>query len=160
VFHFIISEKYLAFLSLTDFIRRPELCLALTGRCAAIKLMLTSCGGRRYLVIRDGSTPVFFTVIQRLSGVVNVGVEMTYCGEWGDSPFWANLQNFITTYESIRFHTRSPLLLNDGKDVSFYIVTPIWNVVEIGCGSNAVRLCTGYVSGKFYCLLIAGKNRP
>lgn len=160
MFHFLTSEKYLAFPSLTDFIRRPESFLALTGGCVAIKLMLTSCGGRRYLVIRDGSTPVFFTVIQRLPGVVNVRVEMAYCGEWGDIPVWSNLQNFITTYESIRFHTRSPLLLNDGNDFSFYIVTPIWNVVQIGCGNNAVRLCTGYVSGKCYCLLIADKNRP
>ena len=85
---------------------------------------------------------------------------MVYSGEWGDNPVWANLQNFITTYETIGFHNRSPLLLNDGNDYSFYVVIPIWNAVQIGCGSIAVRLCTGYVSGEFYCLLTTGKNRP
>jgi len=82
VFHFLISEKYLAFPSLTDVIlvHRPGLCPALTGGFAALKLMLTSCGGRRYLVIRDGSTPVFFTVIQQLPAVANVGIEMAYSG--------------------------------------------------------------------------------
>ena len=30
---------------------------------------------RRYLVFRDGSSPVFFTVVERLPAVANVGVK-------------------------------------------------------------------------------------
>ena len=95
--------------------------------------------------------------------VATVRVEMAYCGDWGDKQVWANLQHFITTYETTNFHTGSPLLLNEGNGVSIYVVTQNRNIVQGGCGSKAVRRRTGYVSGKFYYLLttvLGGKNRP
>jgi hypothetical protein len=54
---------------------------------------------------------------------------MAYSGDWGDNPVWANLQNFMTTYETTSFHTRSPLPVSDCNDFSFYVVTKMQIIV-------------------------------